>query len=51
MEELSARPHMITVADLRGGFVKGSIPGVVFSNGQNWVEQRRYEIDITSIKS
>ncbi len=42
------RQDFLTAAILRGGTVKSgtgrTIPGIIFSNGPNWVEQRRYAL-------
>ena len=47
-EEFSGRPTPPTAALVRPGAsgcsIKNSVPGVLFSSGQTWVEQRRFSL-------
>ncbi len=44
MDQVSDRPVWKEFERVRGTLGKDAIPGVILSNGQTWVEQRRFTL-------
>ena len=44
MDVLSSRPIFVVPSLIRGAWDKTNCPGILFSNGQNWMEQRRFTL-------